>query len=111
MVAVATARRALDPAEPAFRRFLRGASWQALACEIAWTAVRRTGADHSCLDWLTGLVEAKLAEHVDRLASHLEGALVEGEPLWELPDVELGRAYSEITRWAVELLEPRPARR
>ena len=65
----------------ALRRLLRGGTWEALANEIAWEAVRSTGCDLSCLGWLPGLVEAWLSEQVDGLEFVLERvrvAAVEG---------------------------------
>ena len=43
-------------------RLLRGGTWQALAREVAWEAVRASGVEPGCLDWLTSLVEVRLAE-------------------------------------------------
>ena len=64
-------RQALDEViERALRRFLRGGTWPGIAREIAWLALRVTEADHTRLDGLTVLVEAKLAQTVDGLISH-----------------------------------------
>src|SRR5437773_10571847 len=53
--------------ERALRRLLRGGTIEALAREIAWAAVRSTGADASCLDWLADALEVRLADHLNRL--------------------------------------------
>src|SRR4029450_21166 len=47
--------------ERALRGILRGWTWPAMAREIAWHALRATEADHTRLDGLTALVEARLA--------------------------------------------------
>jgi len=60
--------------ERALRRLLRGGTWEALANELAWEAVRSTGVELSCLDWLPGLVEAQLSRQVDGLEFVLEPA-------------------------------------
>jgi hypothetical protein len=61
--------------------------------EIAWAAVRRAGADHSALEWLPGVVEAKLAAYVD------DGGI---------PKL----AHEEVVAWAAKLVsERRPRRR
>ena len=54
-------------AERALRRLLRGGTIEALAREMAGAAVRSTGADPSCLDWLADALEVRLADHVNRL--------------------------------------------
>ena len=109
-------------AEQALSRFLAGRSWEALAREIAWAAVRR--GDHAALDWLTGLVEARLAERVDRLQTELENASPELPPehLRQWPDDllgggvaspsdraarELARLYEEVLGWAEAVLAER----
>jgi hypothetical protein len=111
-------------AEQALRRFLAGKSWEALAREIAWAAVRRGGGDHAALDWLTGLVEARLAERVDRLQTELENPSREVPPehLRQWPDDllgggvaspsdeavrELARLYEEVLGWAEAVLAER----
>lgn len=61
-------REALEEVtERALRRFLRGGTWPAIAREIAWHALRVTESDHTRLDGLTVLVEAKLAQTIDGL--------------------------------------------
>jgi hypothetical protein len=60
--------------ERALRRLLRGGTWEALANELAWEAVRSTGVELSCLEWLPGLIEASLSERVDGLEFVLERA-------------------------------------
>jgi hypothetical protein len=61
-------------AERALRRLVRGSTWEALANEVAWEAVRSTGVELSCLQWLPGLVEARLSEHAEGLEFMLERA-------------------------------------
>src|SRR5436309_10317894 len=60
--------------EGALVRLLRGGTWEGLANEIAWEAVRSTGAEPSCLEWLAGLVGPILAERVEGVEFVLEGA-------------------------------------
>jgi hypothetical protein len=113
--------------ERALRSFLRGGTWPGLAREIAWQAVLATGAEHECLGWLSGLVEARLAERVDGLefvvarscaaasAAHLRtwphdvggvetAALLEGE---DEAVRALGALYVEVLVWASDLLGTR----
>src|SRR2546427_9244573 len=61
-------------AERALRRLLRGGTIEALAREMAWAAIRSTGADASCLDWLTEALELRLADQVDRLEALVQRA-------------------------------------
>jgi hypothetical protein len=56
-----------DLARRALTWFLRGGTWQALARELAWTAVQSAGANYATIEWLTPLVEARLAVAVDGL--------------------------------------------
>jgi hypothetical protein len=56
------------------RRLLRGGTIEALAREMAWAAVRSTGANASCLDWLAEALELRLAEHVDGLEALVQRA-------------------------------------
>lgn len=113
--------------EGALVRLLRGGTWEGLANEIAWEAVRATGAEPSCLEWLPGLVEATLAERVDGVEFVLEGsrAAARTEHLREWPhdiagsetaatlaaheeaDRRLGRLYLDVLEWAISLLEER----
>jgi hypothetical protein len=114
----------------ALRWLLRGGSWEALAREIAWEAVRSTGVEPSCLEWLASLVEARLSEYVDGLEFVVDGACVSAraEHLSEWPHDHAGaetaaiqaageRAANEVSRmylttlqWAADLLSDRVAR-
>jgi len=114
-------------AEQALRWVLRGGTWSGLAREVAWQAARASGVEHGCLDWLTGLVEARLAERVDGLefvidrvcddarAEHLRAwphdrpggetaAILEGH---EQGVLALSRLYVEVLEWASDLLSQR----
>jgi hypothetical protein len=113
--------------ERALVRLLRGGTWEALANEVAWEAVRSTGAEPSCLEWLPGLVGANLSERVDGLEFQLDGARASArtEHLREWPhdvagaetaaalaaheDAEqrLGRLYLDVLEWAISLLSDR----
>jgi hypothetical protein len=124
LVGVPTAEEVV---EGALVRLLRGGTWGGLANEIAWEAARSTGAEPSCLEWLPGLVDATLAEHVDGVEFVLEGARVtaRAEHLREWPhdlaggetaatlaaheeaDRRLGLLYLEALEWAISLLEER----
>lgn len=86
-------------------RLLRGGTWQALAREVAWQAVRASGVEPGCLDWLTSLVERRLAECVDGLAAAVPAAAPE-----EASEI-LSRAYLEVVEWATGVLDDRTAAR
>jgi hypothetical protein len=116
--------------ERVLRRFLRGGTWQALAREIAWHALRTTNADHTRLDALTSVVEAKLAEMVDGLDSTVETVCVaatvdhlqawphdrEGAETIAVLDGDeeglrvLGRVYVDVLEWAVDVIGERQRR-
>lgn len=122
-----------DPAGPeelarcALQWLLRGGTWQALARELAWTAVRSAGANYETIDWLTPLVEARLGEHVDGLEFAVDMAAVRArtEHVERWPhDLEgadtaatldgydeavqrLSRLYYDELEWAVELIADR----
>jgi hypothetical protein len=111
----------------ALRRLLRGGTWEGLANELAWEAVRSTGVELSCLEWLPGLIEASLSERVDGLEFVLERARVSAwsEHLSEWPhdlagaataatlagDEEgaelVSRLYLDVLEWACGLLSDR----
>ncbi len=86
----------------ALGRLLRGGTWPALAREVAWEAVRSSGVEPSCLDWLTSLVEARLAERVDGLTTAVE----RHDGLDDAAEI-LSRAYVEVLEWAIDLLDDR----
>jgi len=67
---------------------------------VAWEAVRSSGVEPSCLDWLTSLVEARLAERVDGLAVERHDGLDDAAEI-------LSRAYVEVLEWAIDLLDDR----
>jgi hypothetical protein len=69
-----------------------GDGWRALVHDISWAAVRRAGGDHADLEWLPGVVEARLAHRVDLLER--AGATEE----------EFAATREELVAWAVELL-------
>jgi hypothetical protein len=109
------------------RRLLRGGTIEALAREMAWAAVRSTGANASCLDWLAEALELRLAEHVDGLEALVQraGASAKAEHLqrWanDLSGAEtaalcagqdeaeqaLSRLYVDVLDWACDLLSNR----
>jgi hypothetical protein len=119
-----------EAAERVLLRFLRGGTWEGLANEIAWTAIRAAGADPSCLDWLAPLVEARLSLRVGELEFVLERAdrsgraehlrewpndLAGAETAAELAADEEGarrvsRLYVEVLEWACDLLDERHER-
>jgi hypothetical protein len=127
--ALAGAPTAEELAERALRRLLRGGSWEALANEIAWEAVRSTGVESSCLAWLPGLVEATLAQRIDGLEYVLDSVrysareehlgqwphdLVGAETAATLAADEAGaqrlsRLYLDVLEWALQLLRDRLA--
>lgn len=109
---------------------LRGGTWEALANELAWEAVRATGAESSCLEWLPSLIETHLSEYVDGLEFVLEGARASAraDHMREWPDDDAGaeaaaalaadsaaarevsRIYLVTLQWAAELLDDRIVR-
>jgi hypothetical protein len=125
--ALAGAPTAEELAERALRRLLRGGTWEALANELAWEAVRSTGVELSCLEWLPGLVEARLSERVDGLEFVLEPARASAwaEHLRAWPHDRAGaetaatlaadeeaarrvsRLYLDVLEWALGLLSER----
>jgi hypothetical protein len=125
--ALAEAPTAEELAERALHRLVRGGTWEALANEIAWKAMKSAGAEPSCLEWLPGLVEATLSERVDRLEFLLEGerrsARVEHLREWphDLAGAEtaatlaadeegrhqVGRLYLDVLEWTSGLLRDR----
>ena len=127
--ALAEVPAAEELVERELQRLLRGGTWEALANEIAWEAVRSTGVESSCLEWLPGLVEVTLSERVDGLEFVLERARVSGweEHLREWPrdlagaataatlageeeaERRVSRLYLDVLEWALALLEDRLA--
>ena len=121
-------RQALDEViERALRCFLRGGTWPGIAREIAWLALRVTEADHTRLDGLTVLVEAKLAQTIDGLLPRVESVWIaaaedhlrswphdrEGaERIALLDGFEeamrvLSRQYVEVLEWSVTVIGER----
>jgi hypothetical protein len=56
---------------------LRGGTWEALARELAWAAVQAAGANYATIEWLTPLVEARLADKVDGVEFAVDMASVQ----------------------------------
>jgi hypothetical protein len=121
-------RHALEEiTERALRRFLRGGTWPAMAREIAWHALRATEADHTRLDGLTALVEAKLAQAIDGLHARVESIWIaatedhlrswphdqEGAEMIALLDGYeeamrvLSRQYVDLFEWSITVLGER----
>ena len=127
LLAFAGPPTAEELAERALRRLLRGGTWEALANELAWEAVRSTGVELSCLEWLPGLVEASLSERVDGLEFVLERARASAwaEHLRAWPNdlagaetaatlaadeeaaQQVSRLYLDVLEWASGLLSDR----
>jgi hypothetical protein len=113
--------------ERALRRLLRGGTIEALAREMAWAAVRSTGANASSLDRLAEALELRLAEDVDRLQTLVQraGASAKAEHLqrWasdlsgaqtaavcagqDEAEEALSRLYVDVLDWACDLLGKR----
>ena len=110
-------------------RLLRGGSWEALPREIVWQVARATGVHFADLEWLIGLVEARLALRVDGLEAATDRACRSGRAeharRWprDLAGSEtaavfdgaeeaaqiLGHMYVEVLEWATRLLDERMA--
>lgn len=119
-----------EVAEQALRRLLRGGTWEALTREIAWHALRATGAENSWLDGLTALVEARLGDAIDALERGVERVCVSAtaEHLRSWPhDREgaetiavldgreeaaqvLSRVYVDVLEWAIAVIGDRQRR-
>jgi hypothetical protein len=121
-------RQALDEViERALRCFLRGGTWPGIAREIAWLALRVAEADHTRLNGLTTLVEARLAQTIDGLLPTVESVWIaasedhlrswphdrEGaERIALLDGYEeamrvLSRQYVEVLEWSVTVIGER----
>lgn len=68
-VAAAATERALE-------RLVRGATWQAITCEIAWHAVVETGADRGLVKDLARFADASLSELTDGIECRVDAAAV-----------------------------------
>jgi hypothetical protein len=116
-----------DVAAAAARSLLRGRSVEALARELAWSAVRAAGLAHDQIDWLVPMVDAQLKlrfEEIEAAASlaarraydeHLRrwphdhpgaatGAVIRAR---DEADLLLGTIYLETLEWAGGLLRER----
>jgi hypothetical protein len=62
--------------ERALGRLLRGATWQAITCEIAWRAVVEAGADGDLIEDLTGFADASLSGLADGIECRVDAAAV-----------------------------------
>ena len=109
---------------------LRGGTWEGLARELAWEAVRSTGVEMSCLEWLPGLIETHLSDYVDGLEFVVEGVRASSRAvhLREWPNdragaeaaailaadekaaEEVSRIYLKTLEWAADLLTDRMTR-
>jgi hypothetical protein len=117
-----------ETAARALRWFLRGGGWEALVRELAWAAVRATGAEQRSIEWLTPLVDARLGERVDGLEFLVDRAstIARREHVRSWPhDSEgaaettalldgyeeglqvLSRLYLEVLEWAADLISER----
>lgn len=116
-----------EQAARALRRLLRGGTWEGLATEIAWEAVRASGVERRSLEWLPGLVERRLSELVDgiefRLGRAREAGRIEHLRRWpsDLAGAETAASiaageeaervvsalYLDVLQWATELLDDR----
>jgi hypothetical protein len=116
-----------DLARLALWWFLRGGTWPGLAREVAWTAVQAAGADYATIEWLTPLVEERLAETVDGLEYTVDIASVrararhvcrrpddcEGADTAAIRDgydaavQRLSARYLDAVEWAVDVIADR----
>ena len=78
-VAAAATERALE-------RLVRGATWQAVTCEIGWHAVAETGADRGLIKPLAALADTLLTEGIEGIECRVDAAAVKA-----------GRAH--LDRW------------
>jgi hypothetical protein len=119
--------RPADVAAAAARSLLRGRTVEALARELAWSAVRAGGLAHDRIDWLLPMVDAQLTlrfgeieaaasfaarraydEHLRRWPHDHPGAAT-GAALRarEEADLLLGTIYLQTLEWAGGLLRER----
>jgi hypothetical protein len=116
-----------DLARRALQWFLRGGTWQGLAREAAWTAVQAAGANYATIEWLTPLVEERLADTVDGLEYAVDIASVRarGQYVRRRPDdlegaetaairdgydaavQRLSAHYLDAVEWAADLIAER----
>ena len=119
--------RPADVAAAAARSLLRGRTVEALARELAWSAVRAVGLAHDQIDWLVPMVDAQLTlrfEEIEAAASraarrahdeHLRhwphdypgaatGAALRAR---DEADLLLGTIYLDTLEWAGGLLRER----
>ena len=116
-----------DVAAAAARSLLRGRTVEALARELAWSAVRAAGLAHDRIDWLVPMVDAQLTLRLEELeaAASLAARRAYDEHLRRRPhdhpgaatgaairardeaDLLLGTIYLETLEWAGGLLRER----
>jgi hypothetical protein len=119
--------RPADVAAAAARSLLRGRTVEALARELAWSAVRAAGLAHNLIDWLVPMVDAQLKlrfEEIEAAASvaarraydehlrswpHDHAGAATGAALRarEEADLLLGTIYLQTLEWAGGLLRER----
>jgi hypothetical protein len=96
-----------DLVRSALRELLRGGSWEALAREIAWRAVHAGGANYATIEWLTPLVEQRLAERIAGLEYQVDMASVRARQQWlrrrpgdreRADNAAAAEGYNEATR-------------
>lgn len=108
----------------ALRRLLRGGTWQALARELAWQAIRAGGGKNDWLEPLSASIDERLAMQIDGVEFAVERALLAaaGEHLerWprDFPGAELcavqkaadealrllAVTYADVLTWATDIV-------
>jgi hypothetical protein len=107
---------------------LRGRTWEALAHEVAWAAVAATREPPEAMEWLTPLVDARLADRLHDVRQDVVAAMAatraDYERAWpndvgaetaaelagrDAAERALGGAYYATVEWAAGLLLERRA--
>jgi hypothetical protein len=92
--------RPADVAAAAARSLLRGRTVEALARELAWSAIRAAGLAHDQIDWLVPMVDAELTLRFEEIeaAASLAARRAYDEHLRRWPHDHPGAATNAVIR-------------